>query len=489
MSTTPEQLPLLARLDLIERNPLTRALQRYDDDLALGRGLRQNPFAGGAQGVSYERRLQLVDAVDALVSVTSTMLAAARGLHNALFSSLDRQNPLNPNNRHRVFSYFENIGKPLKDLPWATEYCGGLVLAGWTGTGKSRTVDRFLELVPQVVPHEASDEYGWAKLRQLVWLKVHMPADGSRGGLVVEMLLQIDKALGTDYSKQYAGRGWTVEKLLVVVIYLLLVHRCGLVVIEECQEKNLSATSRFGAEFVQFFLRLLNAGMGIALVGNPKAFDELRNSAQTEARLTEYGWFDFMPITDVCSDDWTQDVMQRFWKAARLLDLPDEEFEGLDQLVLEKSGGVLRYVARLRKATQALGLKTKATHVNQELISLAAESPEMHGVRAQISALAQRDLAALAQWSDLPTVLMRQVWSSGAEPDPAPGGDQPEAQPETAKASERASAKKTSTPKPKKASAQGKKADKDRVSAGYLGDDFRMKLMAELGQHAARRAR
>lgn len=489
--STPEQLSLLTRLELVEQNPLTQALQRYDDDLSLARALRRNPFKGGMPAdISYERRLRLVDEVVSLVTVTPSMLAGARGLHNALFSSLDRQNPLNPNERRRIFSFSDSVGRPLKDLEWAPEFSGGLVFAGWTGNGKSRTVERFLELVPQVVCHEENQACGWTKLRQLVWLKVHMPSDGSRGGLMVEMLKQIDRVLNTDYSKQYVGRGWTIEKLLVVVIYILLVHRCGLVVIEECQESNLSVRSRFGADFVQFFLRLLNAGMGVAVLGNPLAFDELRSSAQTEARLTEYGWFDFMPITDPTSDDWTKDVMAGVWKAAQLLNERDEEFEGLAQLVFEKTGGVLRYVARLRRVTLALGLKTKATRVTKELILSAAESPEMSGVQGQINALARRDFEAFARWDDLPTGWLRQAWSSDASAPEAPGGgDESSAQADATSEHQPAKPRKPSPKNPKKMSKDDKRVQQTNPGAGYLGDDFRAKLMAELGERAEKGAR
>ncbi|WP_046110859.1 hypothetical protein [Aquincola tertiaricarbonis] len=486
MSIPTEQLSLLTRLELIERNPLTRSLQRYDDDLDLAKALRRNPFAGGAPGVCYSRRLQLVDEVVSLVSVTPTMLAGARGLHNALFSSLDRQNPLNPNNRRRVFAFFESVGKPLKDLPWAPEFGGGLVFAGWTGNGKSRTVERFLELVPQVVIHEANPEYGWTTLRQLVWLKVHMPSDGSRGGLLVEMLKQIDKVLETDYAKQYLGKGWTVEKLLVVVIYILLVHRCGLVVIEECQDRNLAATSRFGTEFVQFFLRLLNAGMGVAVLGNPLAFDELTGSAQTEARLTEYGWFDFMPITDVSSEEWSVDVVNGVWKAAQLLDDRDDEVEGIAQLIFDKTGGVLRYVARLRRVTLALGLRTGARRVTKDLILSAAESPEMHGVQRQIGVFAERDLAALANWGDLPTAWIQRAWLAGdSVPEDAGAGGQPSAQPKSTASPLSESTKKPSPSRSKKAREGRNKGTPTGGVAGYLGDDFRAKLLAELENHAA----
>jgi hypothetical protein len=487
MQRAPEQLPLLARLKLIERNPLTMALERFDDDMSLAIALRRNPFAGGAPGISYQRRIALVDDVSSLVAVTPTMLAGARALHNALFASLDRQNPLHPNTNRRIFSFSSNLGNALQSLPWTPEFAGGLVFAGWTGTGKSRTVERFLELIPQVIVHEANPEYGWTAMRQLVWLKVHMPADGSKSGLVAEMMMQIDRSLGTDYSSQYLGRSWTVEKLLVAVIYILLVHRCGLVVIDESQAKNLSVASRFGAEFIQFFLRLLNAGMGVAVVGNPLAFDELRSSAQTEARLTEYGWFNFMPITDATSESWTTDVVKGVWKQAHLLDEPDEEFEGLPMLLLEQTGGVLRYVARLRRVTLALGLRTKAPRVTEKLILMAANSPEMAGIRGQATILAQRDLAGLARWRDLPSDLVRAAWTRKIPGSGVSQGAMPSPQRETP-TEPRANRKPPKKTPPTQAAAPSRRhvppnAAKTGVS-DYLSDDFRKRLMAELQEEA-----
>ena len=410
------------------------------------------------------------------------MLAGARGLHDALFASLDRQNPLNPNSNRRIFSFSNHLGKAIQDLPWSPEFSGGLVFAGWTGTGKSRTVDRFLELIPQVVVHEANPEYGWTAMRQLVWLKVHMPADGSKGGLVAEMLLQIDRALGTDYSGQYMKRTWTVEKLLVVVIYILLVHRCGLVIIEEAQEGNLAAASRFGAEFIQFFLRLLNAGTGVAVVGNPFAFDGLRSSAQTEARLTEYGWFDFMPITDAASEQWAIDVVKGLWKKAQLLDEPDEDFPDLPSLLLDTTGGILRYVARLRRVTLAHGLRTGARRVTRKLLLDAAKSAEMAGVRAQIAVLSERNLPGIARWRDLPLDMVRAAWMQRASEDGASEDATPAQQPvaPTTRRTKCRSQKQVDV----HSSGSGSPSAAKAVAGDYRGDGFREQLLAKLEQKA-----
>lgn len=486
MKSVPEQLPLLARLDLIYSNPLTRALRRYDTDMALAQALECNPFLHGAPDVQYDRRLPLVEAVKSVVAVTLPMLAAARGLHDALFASLDRQNPFDPVNRRLIYEFGDHVGKPLSSLPWSPEFAGGLVLAGWTGTGKSHTVERFLSLIRQVVVHseDESQGCGWKVLKQLVWLKVAMPHDGTRGGLIAGMFLEIDLALGTSYASQYSGRSWTVEKQLVALIYILMLHRCGLVVIEEAQASTLATTSRFGAEFVQFFLRLLNVGVAVAVVGNPLAFDELRSNAQTQARLTEYGWHDFAPMTNALSDDWRLDVIGGIWLRAQLLNEPDEDFEGRDQLLLELSGGVLRYLARLRRVTLSLGLRTGASRVCSKLILAAWSSREMAGVRDQIEALRRRDPAALARWTDLPTHLIRASWQAqrttmreSENATESPPTNAATEKMEGARKAKRASSRRSRAIKSTEQLVQG---DAD----GYLGEDFKKGLLAELKTRA-----
>jgi hypothetical protein len=478
----PEQLPLLARLDLIYSNPLTRALKRYDTDTALAQALECNPFLHGAPDVSYDRRLPLVEAVKSVVAVTLPMLAAARGLHDALFASLDRQNPFDAMNRRRLYEFSDYIGKPLGAIPWSPEFAGGLVLAGWTGTGKSHTVERFLSLVPQVVLHNEDDSQGcgWKILRQLVWVKVAMPHDGSRGGLIAGMFLEIDLALGTTYATQFAGRSCTVEKQLVALIYILMLHRCGLVVIEEAQAATLATTSRFGAEFVQFFLRLLNVGVAVAVVGNPSAFDELRSNAQTQARLTEYGWYDFAPITDALGEDWRLDVVSGIWLRAQLLNERDEDFDGRDQLLLELSGGILRYLARLRRATLALGLRTGAQRVTSKLILAAWSSREMAGVRDQIEALRRRDPAALARWTDLPMHLVRAAWQAqeASAGEPAEASEMPPTNTGVPISEGAPKAKRATSPRNRAVKSAAPRAEGD--AGGYLGEDFKNGLLAEL---------
>jgi hypothetical protein len=478
MAAVSEQLPLLERLELNRCNPLTLRLVRRDTDLELAVALERNPFEGDLSGVAYDQRIPLAKAVKDVFAATKRTLLAARGLHDALFASLDRQNPLLPANRRSIPLIGSHVGKAIEKLPWSPQFAGGLVLSGWTGCGRSHVVDRVLSLFPQVVEHGHNEAAGWISLKQLVWLKVHMPADGSRGGLIMEMLMEIDAVLQTDYTQQFTGRSWTVEKQLVAVIFILSAHRCGLVVIEEAQEGNAGTASRFGAEFIRFFLRLLNANVAVAVVGNPLAFDELKSSAQNEARMTEFGWFEFTPTVDPSSPEWSSDLVPGIWKQSQLLTEPDEVIEDLEQLLLEKSGGVPRYLARLRTETLLVALRAGAPRVIRSHIVKASESSSMRGVEAQISALRTRNLASLKNWIDLPEDMAVAMWSTTR------GNDGNSAETSTGDESNNSAVSLARSPRadgPKTARGKGVKAAA-AVRDGYLSDEFVAGLAAALAK-------
>jgi len=477
MSSNSIQLPLLRASEAVENNPLTRRLPRFDTDEALSQAMEQDPFRGGVGNLDYKRRIPLVQEIRRVVSVTDAMLLAARGLHDALFASLDRQNPLDPANRRNIYESGSQVGKPILELPWRPEFAGGLVLSGWTGTGKTHTADRFLQLVPQVVLHEGKDaaDCGCLILKQLVWLKVHMPSDGSRGGLVIGLLMELDRVLGTDYVHLYHGNSWSIEKQLVAIIHILVAHRCGLVVIDEAQEATL-ARSRFGKEFVVFFLRLLNAGMAVALMGNPLAFTQLMSLAQSQARLTEFGWFDFTSPVSASDLTWTDDLVPGIWKQSKLLAEPDEPMKDLEKFLFGLTGGNPRYLARLRAATLLLGLRTGAVRVTKELVEEASRSPAMAGVRDQVDAFAQHDLSALSRWTDIPGYQVRAVWIGG---EPAKDSREFEA-PADPEPQEKVASKKSS----KSATAPQPLQVVPAKPEDYRSKEFEAKLLAELGRIA-----
>jgi AAA domain len=412
--------PLQIAIDRLMRNPLIAALPTKLSPLELAKRLRVCSITP-----ENVRSIPLLDRPSLLTTYKNTFIPTMQGLSIAMslqqmiHHGYAQRDPLLVPSKKFIYLGGQIKGLKLSDTDWWPSFASGMVIDGITGLGKSQLVDRFLSLYPQTIEHDANEDCGWRSLKQLCWLKIYMPSDGSRGGFLEGAFRELDRGLGTDYCQQYSSRSWSVEKLLVVFLHLLAVHRCGLLVIEEAQEKNLSL-SPFSREFVTFFLRLLNWGIPTVLIGNPLAFANLKQFSQDVDRFTEGGWHHMLPTLDPTSEEWLEDWIPGLWTPT-LLDQPDAEYtpiseDPVDQtlagFVWRRTGGVPRYVARLRIEVQDAALRLGLKQVTPALVDAVYQaSPKMKEVHERIDAFAQRNWRSLMRFSDINWDDYRKLWA------------------------------------------------------------------------------
>lgn len=423
--------PLQLALDRIKCNPLLAALPEQMSLVEMAKALRFQPITPtNVKDINLNDRLRLVSEYKKIFVPTTLNLSIARCLQQMIHDGLAQRDPNQSSAKTFIYKGGRLKGQELSKLEWWPSFASGMVIEGITGTGKSQLIDRFLSLIPQVIEHGANPEFGWTSLKQLVWLKIYMPSDGSRGGFLKGAFLELDKALGTDYTKQYASTRWTVEKNLVVFLHLLSVHRCGLLVIEEAQEKNLSQ-SNIGRDFITFFLRLLNWGIPTVLMGNPLAFSNLREFSQDVDRFSEGGWFHLHPQMDPQSEEWIEDWVPSLWQPTMLdhadadyvpfsEDPFDRTFEGF---IWKRTAGVPRYVCRLRREVQDAALRAGATQVTAAMVDEVYRTSErMIALHQRIDAFVRKDWRALQRFDDIPCDYFRQLWGPRSLEDDDPDG-------------------------------------------------------------------
>jgi hypothetical protein len=482
--------PLQLTLDRIFTNPLVAALPPKRSVNSLATALRHRPITpANVRDIAHKDRHHLVGEFRRIFVPTEQTLSIACSLQQMLLDGLSQRDPNAASAKRFIFQGGMLKGKLLDELEWWPTFASGMVLEGITGTGKSQLIDRFLSLYPQVIEHGHNEACGWKTLKQLVWLKVHMSSDGSRGGFLKGAFLELDKALGTDYASQYGARSWTVEKNLVVFLHLLAVHRCGLLVIEEAQAKNL-AQSEFGREFVTFFLRLLNWGVPTVLIGNPMAFTNLRSFSQDVDRFSEGGWFHIHPMMDPDSEEWTEDWMPGLWHPT-LLELADAPFhpltddptdQALSGFIWRRTAGIPRYVCRLRREVQDHALRTGAKQVTAAMVDrVYRESEKMIALHPRIEAFVKRDWKALRRFDDIPWDYFRRLWCPQTE-DPVVPDAQQRQEPDAEKTSPRKSkGGKVSKSRPTKANPMASQSfSADEVEA----KEFQKMMIAQLSKSA-----
>jgi len=357
-----------------------------------------------------ESHLHLVEQV---FIPTQRSIELAMSLAAMMISSLRRRDPRLPANRrypYQLATYSDKVNKSnLNDIPWLGEGAPGVILQGPTGSSKSHSCDAYLRLLHQCVDHGANDECGWIKLQQLIYLRVPMPADFSRKGLLLNVVWKIDEALGTKYGDEINIR-MTQEQLLVEVLKLLAIHRCGLLILEEVQERNVSS-SGWSSEFSTVFLKIMNSGVPLALVGNPTSFSRIMSFSQDQRRLTSGGQFNFVPAFDHTVEEWGLDLVPGVW-GWTVLPEADEPIDNLSQFLFERTGGIPAVLSLYRRECLVEAFRAGAKRVTRAHADAAFWSPGMVGMHDLIDAYVRKDLKALAQsFTDQPIAFLRDIWA------------------------------------------------------------------------------
>jgi len=340
------------------------------------------------------------------LSITGTM-----SLYTMLIASLRRRDPRVVANRKQVFDSAAvdrwRVQEDLAALPWFAENASGSIWMGPPGCSKSHTLQAMLRLLPQVIEHGPNADCGWRYLKQLVYLVVPMPADSSRSGLLYAIADALDRVLGTSYKIEIK-KSRTVEARLIDVLCWLSLHRCGVLVLEEVQTRNV-APAVLGRDFVNVFLRILNFGVPLVLIGNPLAFTHVLKHSQDVRRLTSGGMFRFAPAYDDKDPMWDKDLVPGVWRF-NVLPEKDEPVEDLPGLLYKRTGGIPDILSTYRRECLVQAVRSGARRLRPAHLEAAWDSPVMQGFHRLVEANVQKDPKLLAEFEDQPVLYLQDHW-------------------------------------------------------------------------------
>ena len=139
-------------------------------------------------------------------------------------------------------------------------------ILGLSGIGKSSAISRAISLIAPQSLIVTTEPYS----RIAPIITVQTPYDCSVKGLLLEILRETDKVLGTDYHS-YAIRARAPTDALIGSVSNVCLHSVGLLVLDEFQ----NVCGKNGANLMGVLLNLINSsGISVALVGTleTKAF-------------------------------------------------------------------------------------------------------------------------------------------------------------------------------------------------------------------------
>jgi hypothetical protein len=305
-----------------------------------------------------------------------TLAQMAYDIHRMLVGGLvDRHPHANAQKRH-IYEMCMASESDKTAMPVSAVNPRGMLISGVTKCGKSRLIEQILKQYPTFIDLDRDHEAGWHALRQLTYLVIPMPTDASKSGFVMNGFIALDNALGTSYTQEAKIRNSTVDVQMTKLLSLLVTHRCGLLIIEEGQESHELSALKFGRSFMSFFLRIFNTGIPTILVGNPKAFDQLKSSSQLMGRISNPGARPMTPYMTHTHPEWQERYVDRLWRT-NLLPEPDEPIPDLAKYLFEKTGGFVAFLSILRREATRFAVITGSRRVMREHIDLAMGLPVM----------------------------------------------------------------------------------------------------------------
>lgn len=308
------------------------------------------------------------------------------------------RNPVTPEQARRLIYGYEAVQG--NDIGICGNYpikstSNGFTIIGMSGVGKTTAVERILSLYPQCIEHSSYNGIPFA-MKQLVWLKIDCPYDGSLKGLCYSFFLAFDKALGTDYYKKLTGRNATVDALLPKMAQISTNHGLGIFVVDEIQ--HLSQAKSGGSEkMLNFFVTLVNTiGVPVVLIGTNKAKPVL----QSEFRQARRGSGQGDLLWDRMKNDIAWETMLRaMWRyqwTRKYTDLTDS----LKNAVYDQSQGIIDIAVKLFAMAQIKAIATGTEEITEKAIrEVAAEKLRL--VKPMLDALRSGDRKRISQFEDI----------------------------------------------------------------------------------------
>ncbi len=294
-------------------NPLLESLGDFIKPPSWPAILENNPLESFPDKPSAEERDEYLDYAAKRFASTRTSLRVASEIQSMMRAGYRERNPCKPENQRKIYQ-ISKISKAL-ELKESTFYTSArcMVVSGITNMGKSAMISRCVNHLPQVVVHGRRDEAHWVKQVQVLHLTVKMPADGSRGGLLLAILVALDVAVFSDHLNTIGRKGGSIEMKTIQVARLLALYSVGLIILEEMQAKNFKDT-KYSDDIQLFFLGVLSFGIPMVLVGNPRAFESLAEFKQTESRFFSFEPVTLWPFHDYRDRDWIKAIAPAIWE-------------------------------------------------------------------------------------------------------------------------------------------------------------------------------
>jgi len=265
----------------------------------------------------------------------------------------------------------EEIDKPSLNIVTQPTVADAIFLSGFSGNGKSTISEHILvNLFPTAIEHTWR---GFTEV-QVVYLKVDLPHNASRPGLIYRFLKELDRVLSKtkygnpNYAKSVklnSGRYIDVDSMMDILMTVLVRHHVGLLVTDEFQNLQVSS-HRYRNETIQMFDELANnLYIPSVKIGTPDTILIFDRNSRHKRRLGQI--IELLHLSDEKSWERAMKALFQF----QPLKHPVDRNVAIENLLMELTAGVPNYLIGLWEASILEAIRSGKEKLSQTLIKRA----------------------------------------------------------------------------------------------------------------------
>lgn len=266
------------------------------------------------------------------------------------------------------------------------------LLIGYSGMGKTTTINRILNNIPQIIVHNTYNDQHFNQI-QLVHLTLQTPHNSSLKALSLQFFMKVDELLGTNNFKKYVSRNLSVDAMLPLMGIVSQNIGLGLMVLDEVQHLQ----NRGVQQMMNYFVTLMNQfGVPVVFIGTPASYPIFQNEFRIARRVTGSGEIHW---NNMSNDNEFRLFLESIWKYQwnqKFTPLSEE----LIQVFYEETQGVSDLIIKLFVNVQHLAIQSGKEEITIGIIKRTVKK-NFRMMKPMLDALRSGNPYKIAKYEDL----------------------------------------------------------------------------------------
>ncbi|GIP52958.1 ATP-binding protein [Paenibacillus vini] len=323
-------------------NPFIQALPLLADKKTIIKKLMTiPPFKEEERELDSSYRVHIVQRLYKLFQPLPQHVRIWNMVFSLVFQGYMARNPFDKEYIRYVNATGKQIINRTYDINTRTDFrttanCG--LLIGYSGMGKTTTVNKVLNNMPSVIVHDTYKGQHFNQT-QLVHITLQTPHNASLKALSLQFFMKVDEILGTNNFKKYVSRNLSVDAMLPLMGIVSQNIGLGLMVLDEVQHLQ----NRGVQQMMNYFVTLMNSfGVPVIFIGTPASYPIFQTELRIARRVSGSGeviW------NNMANDNEFRLFLESIWRyqwnqkfthlSEELIQIFYEETQGISDLIIK----------------------------------------------------------------------------------------------------------------------------------------------------------